>query len=214
MAHSFVLLAYVRSSVHCERGLRHKYIKPHRFTHCCRQIHKASVIYRLVPYVAPVYIRIPCKYEDEANASIVAMHIRSESNLTSSLTITCEYVEKGESALRCTVLSCIHLKIEDNVRCVPLLPATPIVSVDCHPRQCCGGIPGPASACIPSSDNVIARITASNRSSAPNIIYTPVQCRMHVLAGTRRMSAVCDVQARYAEKRQIGLLTVSETNGL
>ena len=28
-----------------------------------------------------------------------------------------------------------------------------------------------------------------------------VQCRMHVLAGTRRMSAVCDVHARYAEKR-------------
>ena len=34
-----------------------------------------------------------------------------------------------------------------------------------------------------------------------------VKCRMHVLAGTRRMSVVCDVHAWYAEKRQIGLLT-------
>ena len=41
-----------------------------------------------------------------------------------------------------------------------------------------------------------------------------MQCSMHVLAGTRRMSAVCDGHARYRmQKRQIGLLTVPETNG-
>ena len=42
-----------------------------------------------------------------------------------------------------------------------------------------------------------------------------MQCSVHVLAEIRRMSAAYDGRhASYAEKRQIGLLTVSETNGV